>query len=131
MLDDPGFKSRKGEGNFSFPNRPDWVCAQPSLFLFVPDYIAGTKRPGREVDHFLHHVPRLRMRGVSVAVHASLVSLQGLGRTSVRFCLTVLPPEFDCPQGCWCRGFCSSGMLHRVCGYETNRQLTLLDTPQR
>lgn len=50
---------------FSTPKRPDRLWASPSLqFNGYWDFFKGEKRPGREVNHDLHLVPRLRKSGV-------------------------------------------------------------------
>lgn len=57
----------KGKGIFLFQIVQTGSMPSLAYFLFVPDYFAGTKRPGREVDHLRHHGPR-SMSLVSVAV---------------------------------------------------------------
>ena len=51
-LGSPGFESRNGKTLSLLQNRPDWLWGPPSLiFKWVPEFFAGVKQQGHEVDH--------------------------------------------------------------------------------
>ena len=57
-LDGPGIESRWGR-DIPHPSRPALVPTQPPI-QWISGFFPGVKRPGRDVDHPPHLVPRLK-----------------------------------------------------------------------